>query len=96
MTTAALVLGGRLRPPSTITTGERMAEARGRISYYASEADRAELEKLAGLRFGGNLTGAIRWAVELAALVASDPGTYGQLDPAAALGAYVKARCEDG
>ena len=96
MTTAALAIGGRLRPPFTMTTGERMAEGQRRISYYASEADRAELEKLARLRSGGNLTGALRWAVELAALVASDPGTYGQLDAAAALDAYVKARCEDG
>jgi len=67
-----------------------------RISYYATEADRAELETLARLRFGGNLTGAIRWAVELAVLVASDPGTYGVLDPAEALSVYVKAQCEDG
>lgn len=95
MTTAALAIGGRLRPPYQ-TTGANMAEARGRISYYADASDRAELEKLARLRSGGNLTGAIRWAVELAALVASDPGTYGAVDPAEALAVYVKARCAGG
>lgn len=72
-----------------------MADDKPKVfSYYATPADRADLEKLARLRFGGNLTGALRWAVELAALVASDSGTYGAVDPAEALDAYVKARCE--
>lgn len=96
MTTAALAIGGRLRPPSTtITTGARMATRRAPVSYFATENDRAELEKLARLRSGGNLTGALRWAVELAALVAGDVATFGAIDPAEALDAYVKARCAE-
>ncbi len=92
MTTAVLALGGRLRPPHT--TAE-VNVSKKVTSYYASPEDRAALDALARLRFGGNLTGAIRWAVELAALVASDPGTYGAHDPAAALAAYVEARCSE-
>lgn len=65
------------------------------VSYYAADEDRAELEALARLRFAGNKTAAIRWAVELAGLVAADPATYGAVDPAAALAAYVAGRCPD-
>lgn len=92
MTAATLAIGGRFRPP--FTTKEATVTRRKATQYYATEEGRAELEQLAALRFGGNLTGAIRWAVELAVLVASDPATHGRLDPAAALAGYVDAQCE--
>lgn len=64
------------------------------MSYYATDDDRAALDALARQRFGGNKTAALRWAVELAALVAADPRTYGALDPAAALAAYCEGKEE--
>jgi len=96
MTAAALTTIGRLRPPYTTVQGATVAKGFKVVSYYAGDDDRTGLEALARLRFGNNRTAAIRWAVELAALVASDPATYGQLDPAAALDAYVKVRCGEG
>lgn len=66
-----------------------------RLNYYATDEDRAALEALAKLRFAGNRAAAIRWAVELAALVAADPATYGAGEPARALAAYVAERCPD-
>lgn len=71
-----------------------MAQAT-RLNYYATDADRAALDALARLRFGGNRAAAIRWAVEVAALVAASPATYGTPDAAAALAAYVAERCPE-
>lgn len=93
MTTAALVLGGRLRPPSTMTgmTGVRMAEETGgRVRLVASIDPTAEdaLAELARVRFGGVKSRALDWCIALGAAVLADPATLGAADPLAALAVY--------
>lgn len=88
MTAAAAVLA---RGPQSV--GVTMAPKGYKVvSYYADDDDRAALDALARLRFGGNKTAALRWAVDVAAAVAADPGTYGLSEPADVLAAFCKAK----
>lgn len=95
--TAAAVLarGAGVTRPSPLSQGVTVAPKGYKVvSYYADDDDRAALDALARLRFGGNKTAALRWSVALAALVASSAATYGAADPAAALAAYCKGKAK--
>jgi hypothetical protein len=96
MTTAALAIGGRLRPPFTTTTGVQVADATGgrvrrRFVVTIEPAADDALTELARVRFGGVKSRAADWCLLIGAAVLSDPSTFGAVDAAAALDAYCGA-----
>lgn len=104
MTTAALAIGGRLRPPYHATganvaedTGGRFAFPTGRVRLVSSihpDAD-AALDELAALRFGGVRSRALDWCIGIGAAVLADPATLGAADAAAALAVFCSGQ-DDG
>lgn len=100
MTTAALAIGGRLRPPYTMTMGADVARDTGgrvRRRFVVSIDPAADdaLSELARVRFGGVKSRAADWCLLIGAAVLADPATLGAADPAAALAVFCSGDDDD-